>query len=129
MTTTPWKPAERLHIPADIKKKYLTGYRGRFVRADNLAMKLQEGWQKVELSSEEVKRIEPTTLEHGKPIGSNLQRGKLILCRMPEDMAVSRRKYFEGLTSVGAKGQVDNLKREGAKTGVDVYTEIKESKG
>jgi len=78
MTTTPWKPAERLHIPADIKRKYLTGYRGRFVRADNLDMKLQEGWQKVELTSEEIKKIEPITLEHGKPTGSSLQRGKLM---------------------------------------------------
>jgi hypothetical protein len=129
MTTTPWKPAERLHIPADIKRKYLTGYRGRFVRADNLDMKLQEGWQKVELTSEEIKKIEPITLEHGKPTGSSLQRGKLILCRMPEKVAEERRKYFESLTSVGTKSQVDNLKQEGSKIGVEVYSETKESKG
>jgi len=128
MSTTPWKPADKLNIPDTLRKKYLSGYRGRFVRTANVYTKLQEGWQKVDLTSEEVKLIQSMTMEHGTPMGSHLQRGELILMRMPEEMAKSRQKYFEELTNIGVQGQISESAKEAAKSGNTVYSEFKESK-
>ena len=96
MSTTPWQPASRLDVPDLIQKKYLkgVGYRGRFIRKANLDAKLQEGWEIVNLTPDEVKLISPSEIVDGKPLTTQVQRRELILCRMSLEMVKSRAEFF-----------------------------------
>lgn len=88
--TEPWKPASILSV---IKRK--EGMRDRWVRKDLLDKKVLEGWEPVQSGAETAPTL---TLLDGTQLDRTVQKRNLILCRMPEELAVNRNKYFQKLT-------------------------------
>ncbi len=85
--TEPWKPAPILDTPQR------PGFRRRWVRKDRLRKKLLEKWSIVEAPDDAERRI-----IEGTQIGSRIERGNLVLCEMPEEIAKQRDAYYRDLT-------------------------------
>ena len=89
--TQPWKPASILQV--DMKSK---DHRPRWCRKDILDKKKLEGWER--------------TIIDGSPMGAFVEKRGLILCRMPEEMAKSREKYYKDMTDRALPGAVNEFK-------------------
>lgn len=92
VVTTPWRPARLLELPTKLKK---AGMRPRWVRNTkaNTLKKESEGWQYVKVPQEE-KRLLPKTIQDSLGIDGTVQVREMILMWMPEEMAISRNKYY-----------------------------------
>ncbi len=115
--------------PASLNEFYNKepGYVYRMVRKDpdNLAKKEAEGWEKVSsLQSGDLKRADPGRIDDGKPM-TTVQEGKdWVLAKIPEELAVERREYFQKETDRRVAGLTAHLKKEAAKEGTDTHGNI-----
>lgn len=100
----PWNPAATLPTPAE-----MDGWRFKWVRrlslgetdVMNMSKRRREGWEPV--PAEEQPDLADFTDTPGV-----IEIGGLVLCKMPEERARSRDKYF----SDKARSQVDGLNRQ-----------------
>lgn len=104
--TKPWEPASVLTV--DRKDP---NYRYRWCRKDILDKKLSEGWEVVKGTAKSTEASKCVTLMDGTTLDSTVQKRELILCRMPEEMAVSRAKYYADMTDSLVAAQKDDLER------------------
>lgn len=115
--TTPWKPANRLDIPQKYKK---SGWIYRFCsseesRPGNITKKLQEGWivDKEVVPAMERDGVLPImpTLNDGKRLDSTFKMRELIVMRIPQELADSRKKYYADRTNSVEKGIQNDLRK------------------
>ena len=93
------------------------GYRFKWVRistlgdtdARNISSKLREGWEPVK--AEDHPEITMVVVESDK-FKDNIVIGGLMLCKMPEEMVLERKKYFEQMTRDQMEAVDNNLMRE-----------------
>lgn len=112
--TTPWKPAPMLTVRGKDPN-----YRYRWVRKDLLDKRLEEGWEPIVNTSDPRVQAPETTIVDGTPMSTYVTKRGLILCRMPEERAVARSKYYRDMTDGSLTTVVDELKE---KVGVDPNT-------
>ena len=77
----------------------------------NLASKLREGWELVK--GDEYPDFEAPTVENGKHAGV-ISVGGLLLARMPEELAESRRNYFKSKTEAMDESVDSNMMKDNA---------------
>ncbi len=93
------------------------GYRFKWVRistlgdtdARNISSKLREGWEPVK--AEDHPEITMVVVESDK-FKDNIVIGGLMLCKMPEEMVLERKKYFAEMTKDQMDAVDNNLMRE-----------------
>ncbi len=102
--TQPWKPASFLKV----ERKYLkSGFRQRWLRKDNLEKGMAEGWMPVQEQKGKSDVVAPEkTMIDGTQVDTTVQRRTLILCEIPEEIALSRERFFSKLTDTG----IDEMK-------------------
>ena len=111
---TTWTPPSLLDAPPAPK-----GFVHRWIRVENaglddkknLASKLREGWELVK--GDEYPDFESPTVENGKHAGV-ISVGGLLLARMPEELAESRRKYFKSKTEAMDESVDSNMMKDNA---------------
>jgi hypothetical protein len=95
----PWRPASIL------TSSKLPGMRPRWVRKDVLEKRIEEGWQpRLSESKSRVESPEKTIVD-GIPLGRYVTKRNLVLCDMPEELAMSREDYFRHMNDTSMKGQ------------------------
>ena len=94
--TTPWKPASLLTLG---RKE--PGFRNRWCRKELIEKKLLEGWEVVRTSAKDA--TPEITLMDGTKLTGIIQKRNLILCRMPEELAIAREEYHTNLSDSAAE--------------------------
>jgi hypothetical protein len=98
--TRPWQPAARLDVPAALKRN---GYRLHWKRKRDIEKAMLEGWNPV--VDKRLKSVLQHTQEDrdrasvgGAGLGTSYEMRELILCEMPEELALGREEYHKKLT-------------------------------
>jgi hypothetical protein len=120
--TEPWRPAS---ILTAYKKD---GYRSRWCRKDILEKRMAEGWEPRKSTTKGRVEAPETTIVDGVSLGNFITKRNLVLCDMPEEMALSREEYFKNLTDGGLQSEVNQLKDKiniSENKGSKVYGEIR----
>ena len=112
--TRPWEPATLMGIPEHIKDpafvyRYCTKEEAR---PGNIRKKIAEGWEIDTELSKKMARINPPTINDGKPLDSTLQIREMIVMRMPKETKESRDAYFAKLNGDNSKGTQENFDSE-----------------
>tara|TARA_A100001515_G_scaffold113349_2_gene94589 strand:+ start:852 stop:1301 length:450 start_codon:yes stop_codon:yes gene_type:complete len=110
--TRQWEQPDILPMP---EKE--PGYRFKWVRistlgetdARNISSKLREGWEPVKAVDHPEITMVVTESDKFK---DNIVIGGLMLCKMPEEMVLQRKKYFEQMTKDQMEAVDNNLMRE-----------------
>jgi hypothetical protein len=100
--TQPWKPASILQV--NMKSK---DHRPRWCRKDILDKKKLEGWEPIKWSDADAPE---KTIIDGSPMSAFVEKRGLILCRMPEEMAKSREKYYKEITDRALPEAIEQFK-------------------
>lgn len=110
-----WKPASVTEV-TDKED----GYRYRWVNKhpDNMAKKLQEGWEPVKANVSEER------IEHGKSLSSVTEKHDVVLCRLTEELAESRDHYHDEKNERRIAGLTSHLKKDLNKEGASAHGEI-----
>lgn len=129
--TQPWKPASFLKVD---ERYHKPGFRQRWIRKDNLDKAMVEGWTPVTKLKGISNAVAPEkTLIDGSQIDTTVQKRTLILCEMPEEIALARQEFFDKLTNSGLETMKENFTKETTDPthGARAYgkVEIKETKG
>ena len=110
--TRQWEQPDILPMP---EKE--PGYRFKWVRistlgetdARNISSKLREGWEPVKAVDHPEITMVVTESDKFK---DNIVIGGLMLCKMPEEMVLQRKKHFEQMTKDQMEAVDNNLMRE-----------------
>tara|TARA_A100001201_G_scaffold128615_1_gene113707 strand:+ start:1266 stop:1715 length:450 start_codon:yes stop_codon:yes gene_type:complete len=110
--TRQWEQPDILPMPNEEP-----GYRFKWVRistlgetdARNISSKLREGWEPVKAVDHPEITMVVTESDKFK---DNIVIGGLMLCKMPEEMVLQRKKYFEQMTKDQMEAVDNNLMRE-----------------
>ena len=120
---TSWKPAS----VTDVTNKE-DGYRYRWANKtpDNLAKKLQEGWETVSgITSDGSQAVDDGKMSSGKKLTSIYEKHDVILQRIPEEVAQERDAYYADRTKKQTLGLTSHFKNEIKKEGnVPTHGEI-----
>lgn len=126
--TTPWKPAKKLDIPADLKDP---NFIYRFVNSKtegNEIKKRQEGWEfdDIILSKMQERGLLPArrALNDGTPLATTYTIREMVLMRIPKEMAESRNAYYRDRGNRASRGFKDSF--AASNPGVATYGESKE---
>lgn len=117
--TEPWRPASILvstHRP---------GFRSKWCRKDILDKRMAEGWEPRIRGKNDAPE---TTITDGTPLSQYVTKRNLVLCDMPEELAISRERYFQRMADDSLQSEVNRFKGEINTTenkGSKVYGEIK----
>lgn len=110
--TKTWQPASKLPDPAPVD-----GIRFRWIRtatwgqADpgNVSMRFREGW--VPVLKEDHPELAVVT-DYNSRFPANIEIGGLMLCRLDEETAVARQKYYEEVARNQIRASDHNLMRQ-----------------
>lgn len=115
-----WKPAS----VTEVTNKE-DGYRYRWVNKnkDNVAKKLQEGWELIKADAPEER------IEHGQSLTSVTEKHDVVLMRLPEESATgqdaqSRDQWLEEKNERRLAGLTAHLKKDLNKEGAEAHGEI-----
>lgn len=95
MATKPWRPASLLHV---INKDPNFVY--RWVREDNMEKAMLEGREPVRSTNKNGESAPFITLSDGTRIDGVVRKRRLILCKMPREMAEARDNYYQERTNM-----------------------------
>lgn len=76
----------------------------------NYSKKLREGWEAVPI--EEAPEMEHLVLDPNPRFKGNIEVGGLLLCRMPESMAIQRNEYYTRQSKDAIQSVDNQLMRE-----------------
>ncbi len=116
-----WKPAS----VTDVTGKE-PGYRYRWVNKDpdNLAKKVQEGWETINGLQSDGATPEDSRINDGHKMTSVTEKRDVILQRIPEELALERDAYYNNESDRRISGLTAHIKKDLGKEGAAMHGEI-----
>lgn len=116
-----WKPASVTDL---VDKDPNYRYRLAYKDSDNIAKKKAEGWEIVDKKTDQVSPEKHNRLNDGSSMDTAIVCRDTILMRMPEETALERDAYYDGVNKHRESALTAHVKNEVGKEGAATHGDI-----